>query len=85
MQAEAALLDTVDSPGVLRVPKSRSRSLGKVAREELELAARALPVSGLRSAILATLADRWPTPREALAWIAALQTRLKDGTDGRTR
>ena len=85
MQAEANPLNSEDSPGALRVPKSRSGPVGKVAREELELAARALPVSGLRSVILATLADRWPTPREALAWIAALQTRLKDGTDGRDR
>ena len=85
MQAEATPLESEDRPAVLRAPTPRSRSLRMVAREELELAARALPVSGLRSAILATLADRWPTPREALAWIAALQTRLKDGTDGRDR
>lgn len=82
MQAELPPLDSDDTPAVLPVPKSRSGSLSRVAREELETAARALPASGLRAVILATLSDRWPTPRLALAWIAALQRRMKDGTDG---
>ena len=42
-------------------------------RERLELAARSLPESDLGSVILATLAERGPTIREALAWIALLQ------------
>lgn len=49
-------------------------------RATLEGAARLLPDSDLKSAILATLADREPTRREALAWIAALQAhrRVRD-------
>lgn len=43
------------------------------AREGLERAARQLPESTLRSAILATLSEREPTVREAIAWIAILQ------------
>lgn len=85
MQAEAIPLNSEDSPGVTPTSKLRSRLSRLVAREELERAARALPASGLRTAILATLSDRWPTPREALAWIAGLQNRLKDGTDGGDR
>ncbi len=85
MQAEAIPLDSDDSSGTASISKPRSRPFRTMAREELEFAARALPASGLRSAILATLAERWPTPREALAWIAALQVRMKDGTDGRDR
>jgi hypothetical protein len=42
-------------------------------RDQLERAARQLPESDLRTVILATLADREPTPREALAWAALLQ------------
>jgi hypothetical protein len=42
-------------------------------RERLERAARLLPDSDLKSVILATLADREPTLREALTWTAALQ------------
>jgi hypothetical protein len=42
-------------------------------REQLEGAARQLPESDLKTVILATLADREPTPREALAWAALLQ------------
>jgi hypothetical protein len=45
----------------------------KPRRGELERAARRLPESDLKAAILATLADREPTPREALAWAALLQ------------
>jgi hypothetical protein len=41
--------------------------------EKLERAARLLPDTDLKSAILATLGDREPTVREALAWVAALQ------------
>ncbi len=82
MQAEVPPLDSEDRLGVTPVPKLRSGLSRLVTREELELAARALPASGLRTAILATLSDRWPTPREALAWIATLQQRMKDGTDG---
>ncbi len=85
MQAEVPPLDIEDDTDVTTVPKPRGTAFRRVAREELELAARALPASGLRSAILATLADRWPTPREALAWIASLQIRMKEGTDGRDR
>lgn len=82
MQAEAIPLISEDSPGVVPTPKLRGKISRLVAREELERAARALPASGLRTAILATLSDRWPTPREALAWIATMQRRMKDGTDG---
>ncbi len=82
MQAEAIPHVPDDSPGATPEPKPRGKFTRLVGREELEHAARALPVSGLRTAILATLSDRWPTPREALAWIAALQHRMKDGTDG---
>lgn len=42
-------------------------------REQLERAARSLPESDLKSAILATLSERAPTVREALAWVALLQ------------
>jgi hypothetical protein len=45
-----------------------------IARGQLERAARQLPKSDLKAAILATLADREPTPREALAWVALLQS-----------
>lgn len=58
----------------LPFPTRSAQSVMSSERQELERAARALPDSELRSAILATLADRLPTPREALAWIAALQT-----------
>ncbi len=51
--------------------------LPRTARDRLELAARLLPESGLKAAILATLADREPTAREALAWAAALQARRR--------
>ena len=47
------------------------RSAAPFTRQELELAARSLPESELRSVILATLTERLPTPREALAWVAA--------------
>jgi hypothetical protein len=43
------------------------------AREQLERAARRLPDSDLKAAILATLSERRPTVREALAWITILQ------------
>jgi hypothetical protein len=43
-------------------------------RHKLERAARQLPESDLKTVILATLADREPTPREALAWAALLQS-----------
>lgn len=42
-------------------------------RERLECAARSLPESDLKSVILATLAERAPTVRESLVWIALLQ------------
>jgi hypothetical protein len=42
-------------------------------RERLEELARELPHSPLRSAILATVSEREPTVREALAWVALLQ------------
>jgi hypothetical protein len=42
-------------------------------RERLEELARQLPDSPLRSAILATVSEREPTVREALAWVALLQ------------
>lgn len=42
---------------------------------ELERAAQRLPDSELKTVILATLADRAPTPREALAWVLSLQAR----------
>ena len=85
MDAEAHPLDSEDTSGVLGVPKPRGVLSRVVTREELERVARALPLSGLRLVILATVVERRPTPREALAWIAALQTRLKDGTDERNR
>jgi hypothetical protein len=50
----------------------------RTPRETLESAARRLPDSALKAAILATLADREPTPREALAWIAVLQTQRRN-------
>jgi hypothetical protein len=49
-----------------------------VGRVELEDVARSLPESDLKAAILATLADRPPTPREAFAWVVALQRRAKE-------
>jgi hypothetical protein len=45
----------------------------ETGRDQLERAARQLPESDLKTVILATLADREPTPREALAWVALLQ------------
>jgi hypothetical protein len=53
--------------------RGRAKQHSNIPREELERAARLLPKSDLKSAILATLADREPTPREALAWAALLQ------------
>jgi hypothetical protein len=38
-------------------------------------AARLLPETDLKAAILATLADREPTAKEALAWAYLLQAR----------
>lgn len=51
-------------------------------RERLERAARLLPDSDLKTAILATLADREPTTHEAIAWIALLQARRSDSDYG---
>lgn len=70
----------------LRLPLSRSDpvltgpSVLPVGRGELEDVARSLPESDLKAAILATLADRPPTPREAFAWVVALQRRAKEGS-----
>jgi hypothetical protein len=47
-------------------------------RERLERAARSLPESDLKTAILATLAHREPTSYEAIAWITLLQRRRQD-------
>jgi len=44
----------------------------ETSRDQLERAARQLPESDLKTVILATLADREPTPREALTWVALL-------------
>jgi hypothetical protein len=57
----------------LGTPWQEQRRPAETARVQLERAARRLPESDLRTAILATLADREPTPREALAWAALLQ------------
>lgn len=68
---DASVLDVGESS--FPFPTRSAQSVLSSERQELERAARALPQSELRSAILATLADRLPTPREALAWIASLQ------------
>lgn len=47
-------------------------------RVRLEHAARSLPDSDLKTAILATLAHREPSTHEAVAWIALLQARRSD-------
>jgi hypothetical protein len=49
-------------------------------RDQLERAARQLPDSDLKTVILATLADREPTPREALAWAALFQVQRPRST-----
>ena len=66
-----------------RRPASR-RSAVPVDRRELEDAARCLPASELKIMVLATLADRLPTPREALVWVAALQRPGKRGSRDRS-
>jgi hypothetical protein len=69
----------------LRLPLSRtdpeptSPTVLPVGRPELEDVARSLPESDLKAVILATLADRLPTPREAFAWVFALQRRAQEG------
>jgi len=56
-----------------RVIEPEQRRPAETPRDQLERAARKLPESDLKTVILATLADRDPTPREALAWAALLQ------------
>ena len=70
----------------LRLPLSRSDPCadGSLCPSggsgRLEDVARSLPESDLKAAILATLGDRPPTPREAFAWVVALQRRAKEGS-----
>jgi hypothetical protein len=56
-----------------RVTDQEQHRSAETSRDRLVRAARQLPESDLRTVILATLADREPTPREALAWAALLQ------------
>jgi len=55
----------------------RCRSASDSTRERLVRTARSLPESDLKTAILATLAEREPTAREALVWIALLQRPIR--------
>jgi hypothetical protein len=75
-EAEGVTPSTFLFPRTNRPPPSQPGCA--VARRELEEAARSLPASDLKAAILATLTDRLPTPREALAWAAGLQARRND-------
>ncbi len=61
------------SASVLRATCEEHLRPAETPLEQLERAARQLPDSDLKTVILATLADREPTPREALAWAALLQ------------
>jgi hypothetical protein len=63
------------SASEFRVIDNKQPRPAGTAREQLELAARLLPESVLKTVILATLAEREPTPREAIAWAVLLQSR----------
>lgn len=56
-----------------RVTDQEQHRPAETSRDRLERAARQLPESDLKTLILATLVDREPAPREALAWAALLQ------------
>ena len=61
----------------IRVVEEGQNLAADPVRNQLERAARRLPESDLKAAILATLAERMPTVGETLAWIAILQAQRR--------
>jgi hypothetical protein len=65
----------VASASEFRVINHEQTGAAETTRDLLERAARQLPESDLKTVILATLAEREPTPREAFVWAVLLQSR----------